>query len=208
LASESTNPPAPPSGGNLKYAIIGIVLLLGAGALWFGLKGCEEDPGGPGVAQNDQPDAGVVVARDTDLGDEELIIPELEPDAGPIVDAGRTVRYVTRYVGGGGGGGGNWSCSGDIPVASVQAKLAEHRLQFRNCYERRLKVNNQLEGRVQVNMRVSRTGAVDAVNVGGNMRDAEVLACVRRVANSIRFAAPQGGACAVVSAPFTFTPQR
>lgn len=204
MASESTTPPAGTSGGNLKYAIIGVVLLLGAVALWFGLQSCEEGPNGP-VAQNDGADAGVAVDRNTDVGDEELFIPDPEPDAGPQIDAGRRIRYVTRYVG---GGGGNWSCSGDLPRAAVESKLAEHRLQFRNCYERRLKVNNQLEGRVQVNMRVSRTGAVDAVSVGGNLRDAEVLSCVRRVAQSIRFAVPQGGGCAVVSAPFTFTPQR
>lgn len=206
MASDSVNPPPGTSGGNLKYAIIGIVLLLGAGGLWFGLKSCEEDPGGA-VANNTQPDAGAPVQRDTDLGGEDLFIPEPEPDAGPLIDAGRRIRYVTTYVGGG-GGGANWSCSGEIPAAAAQAKLSEHRLQFRNCYERRLKVNNQLEGRVQVNMRVSRSGAVDAVSLGGSMRDPEVLSCVRRVAQSIRFAVPQGGGCAVVSAPFTFTPQR
>jgi hypothetical protein len=112
---------------------------------------------------------------------------------------------VTRYVGGGGGG---WSCSGDLPRAAVESTIAENRLQFRNCYERRLKVNNQLEGRVTVNMRVSRTGAVDAVQVGGNLRDAEVLSCVRRIAQRIRFAVPSGGGCATVSAPFNFSPQR
>jgi len=132
------------------------------------------------------------------------VIPELVPDAGPPPDAGRRVRYVTRYVG---GGGGNWSCSGSIPPAAAASRFAQNQLQFRNCYERRLKVNHQLEGRVSVNMRVNRTGEVDAVQLSGTMRDAEVLSCVRRIANNIRFPAPTGGSCAVVAAPLNFTPR-
>ena len=81
-------------------------------------------------------------------------------------------------------------------------------MQFRNCYERRLKVNSTLEGRVSVQMRVNRSGAVDAVQVGGTLRDSQVLSCVRQTANRIRFPAVQNGRCAVVSAPFNFTAQR
>src|SRR5690349_10213996 len=100
------------------------------------MKSCE-DEGGPGVAENTaRPDAGGA-ERPTSLGDEDLFIPEPEVDAGPLTDAGGPrIRYVTRYEGG--GGGGNWNCSGDIPVAAVQSTIAENRLQFRNCYERRL----------------------------------------------------------------------
>jgi TonB family protein len=110
---------------------------------------------------------------------------------------------VTRQV-----GGGEWDCTGTIPPAAARARLAEESLQFRNCYERRLKVNHQLEGRVNVQMRVDRTGAVSAVAVGGSMRDGEVLSCVRRIARNIRFPPPQGGSCAVVAVPFNFTPNQ
>ena len=201
MATESTPPPAG-GGGNLKYGVIGVVLLGSALALWFGMKGCAEEPTGP-VAQA-IPDAGMPT-RNTALADDDLIIPDPEPDAGPVIDSGPpAVRYVTRYVG---GGGGSWSCSGNIPGRAAQTALAQSNLQFRNCYERRLKVNNQLEGRVTVQMRVSRTGAVDAVQVGGTLRDAQVLSCVRTIANRIRFPAPTGGSCAVVAAPFNFTPR-
>lgn len=202
MASESTPPPPEGSGGNLKYGIIGVVLIGAAIALYFGMKGCE--PEAEPVAAV-PPDAGVV-ERSTALVDDDLVIPELEPDAGPLPDAGRPrIRYVTRYVG---GGGGNWSCSGQIDAAAARAVLAQNNLQFRNCYERRLKVNNNLEGRINLQMRVSRTGAVDAVQTGGSLRDGEVLSCVRRIAQRLRFAAPTGGSCAVVAAPFNFTPRR
>lgn len=105
------------------------------------------------------------------------------------------------------GGGGSWNCSGNIPAAAARSVLASRNLEFRNCYERRLKVNNTLEGRVNVRMRVSHTGAVDAVQVGGTMHDSQVLSCVRTLARRVQFPAPQGGRCAVVAAPFNFTPR-
>lgn len=201
MASDSI--PPVPGGGNLKYVIVGVVLIVATLGIWFGMQSCEGEP--PPVAEV-QPDAGAPVERGGALVDDTLLIPELEPDAGPPPDAGQEeVRYVTRYVGG--GGGGNWDCSGSLPPAAARARLNEQSVQFRNCYERRLKVNNQLEGRVNVQMRVGRTGEVTAVSVGGTMRDGEVLSCVRRIANNIRFPAPTGGSCAVVAAPFNFTPR-
>lgn len=198
MASESSPPPAV-GGGNLKYGIIGVVLIGATIAVWFGMKGCEEDP--PPVVEAPVPDAGVV-DRSTALADDDLFIPEVEPDAGPPPDAGRRVRYVTRFV----GGRGNWSCSGQLDPSAARAALSQHNLQFRNCYERRLKVNQTLEGRVNVQMRVGRNGRVTAVRAGGTLRDAQVLSCVRNVAQRIQFPAPTGG-CAVVAAPFNFTPR-
>lgn len=205
MASESSPPPPVAGGGNLQYGIIGVVLLGGAIALYFGMKGCEADP--PPTVEAPAVDAGAPIDRSTAMVEDELEIPELEVDAGPPPDAGRRrVRYVTRYVGGG-GGGGNWNCSGSIDPGRARAALSQSSLQFRNCYERRLKVNNTLEGRVSVQMRVSSTGAVDAVQVGGTLRDSQVLSCVRTIARRIRFPAPTGGRCATVAAPFNFTPR-
>ncbi len=202
MATESVPPPAE-SGGNLKYVVIGVVLIVAAAAVWLGMDACNADPQPP--IAHATPDAGPPVDRSGALVEEDLVIPDPEPDAGPPEpDAGPRVRYVTRYV----GGGGSWDCAGSIPPQAAQAALAQNNLQFRNCYERRLKVNNQLEGRVNVRMRVDRTGQVSAVSVGGTLRDGEVLSCVRGIANRIRFPAPTGGSCAVVQAPFNFTPRR
>jgi hypothetical protein len=163
------------------------------------MQTCQEPP--PVV--DSVPDAGIG-DRQTSLVDDDLIIPEPEVDAGPAVDAGPPrIRYVTRYV----GGGGSWDCSGSIDTTAAQNALAAYNLQFRNCYERRLKVNNRLEGRLTVQVRVGRTGAVSAVRTGGSLNDAQVLSCVRGIAQRITFPNPTGG-CAVVSAPFNFTPRR
>ena len=180
MASESTAPP-PGSGGNAKYAIIGVGLLAAAGAVWFGMQSCEEPPPPP-VADN-TPDAGPGIDRSTDVLDD-IELPDMEPDAGPGDAGGPRVRYVTRFVG---GGGGNWNCSGNMDRAAAGRALAERRLQFRNCYERRLKVNNTLEGNVSLQVRVGRTGSVTGVQTGGSLRDAQVLSCIRGIAQRIRF---------------------
>lgn len=193
-----TNPPPTPGGGNLKYGIIGGVLIVATIAIWFGMQSCEEPPP---VAPVAEVDAGV--GRSMALVDDDLVIPEPTPDSGPPVDAAVRIRYVTRYVG---GGGGNWNCSGDIDATAARRALSQYNLQFRNCYERRLKVNNTLAGRVTLQMRVGRTGAVSGVRAGGSLRDAQVLSCVRNIAQRITFPNPTGG-CAVVSAPFNFTPR-
>ncbi len=201
MASEST-PPPPTSGGNLKYAIIGVVLLGATAAIWFGMQSCEEPP--PDPVATAIPDAGPGVERSTDVVDD-MILPDDEPDAGPGPDGGPPrVRYVTRYVGG--GGGGNWSCSGTMDAAAASRALAGSRLQFRNCYERRLKANNTLEGDVSLQVRVGRGGSVTGVQTGGSLRDAQVLSCIRGIAQRIRFPAPTGN-CAVAATTIHLTPQ-
>lgn len=200
VTSSDSIPPIPGGNNNLKYGLMGVGLIIAAAAAWFGMQSCEgESQPQPPVVEADAGTEPTEPSRA--LVDDELLIPEVEPDAGPPPDAGQAVRYVTRYV----GGGGNWTCSGSIPPQAAAARLAESQRQFRNCYERRLKVNHQLEGRVNMSLRVDRSGAVDAVQLGGTMRDSEVLSCVRRIARNLRFPAPTGGSCAVVAAPLNFT---
>ncbi len=200
MASESAAPP-PPTGGNLKYGIIGVVLILAAVGLWFGMQSCEGDGGDPTAQVNQAPDAGPPAPPPPDP---DLIMPDELPDAGGPVDAGGPrIRYVTRYAG---GGGGAFNCSGDIDAARAAAAMRSRQLQFRNCYERRLKVNQTLSGQVQLQVRVGRDGAVTGVRTGGSLRDPQVLSCVRNIAQRIRFPRPTGG-CAVVGQPFDFTPR-
>lgn len=59
MATESVPPPGVGGGGNLRYIIIGVVLLLGAVGIWFGMQSCEPEPQQP-VAQV-EPDAGAPV---------------------------------------------------------------------------------------------------------------------------------------------------
>lgn len=197
--AEST-PPAPPGagGGNLKYAIIGVVLILASVGVWFGMKSCEGPP--PTTVAEAAVDAGV--AEPPPIDDPNLILPDELPDAA-LPDAGTRIRYVTRYVG---GGGGDWACSGNIDQAAASRALQANNLQFRNCYERRLKVNQTLSGVVNLQVRVGRDGAATGVRTGGTLNDPEVASCVRAIAQRIRFPRPDGG-CAVVAVPFNFTPQ-
>ncbi|MDQ3037475.1 MAG: AgmX/PglI C-terminal domain-containing protein [Myxococcota bacterium] len=149
-----------------------------------------------------EPDAGLV-ERSTALVDDDLDIPELEPDAG-TPDAGqvattRPPRQAMR----------DWDdCSGEMETAAARAVIQEHNAQIRNCYERRLKQNPVLEGSMTLSLRVGPDGRVDGTQVGGSLRDREVFACVRSVATHMRFPAPGGRDCALVQVPFNFSPRR
>ena len=190
----------PPSGGNAKYAIVGVALLILVG----GLGWCLLRPKPPEEHADNHPppthDAGPAIPEG--LGGNDIELPDLGQDMGPLPDMGgphKIIRYV--YV------GGNWDCSGDIPVAAIRSVVADNNSQVRNCYERRLKVKNTLQGSVTVSLRVGGTGAVTATQVGGSLNDNETFACIRSLADHWHFPNPSGGACAVVRVPFNLTPR-
>ena len=195
MASESQAPPKDEGGGNTKYIVLALLLFGGAAGVWFAMNSGGPPPPPPAVV-----DAG---ARPVVPDNIDIEIPPEEPDMGPMPDLGPpTKRIVYRYVGGGGGG---WDCSGEI--SDARAVMASAQRQVRNCYERQLKTNNTLQGTVVLSVKVGSNGSVQAVQVGGTLRDNEVFACVRNVAQSLRFSVPVGGACATVQQPFTLTPQ-
>ncbi len=197
MASESS--PPPPSGGGAKYAILGVVLLALAGGAY-----CLTNSAPPTTTTTvEVPDA-AVAPPSTSLQDDFLEIPEEEPDAwSEIPDSGPAVRTVIR-----GPVQGSWDCSGEIDRAALSSVIAEHRPQIQACYERRLKQQSMLQGNMQLQLRIAQSGNVDAVQVGGSLRDREVFSCVRNVATRMQFARVSGGNCAVVSVPFSFTPQQ
>ncbi len=100
-----------------------------------------------------------------------------------------------------------WDCSGEIDVAKVRSIVDQNRAQVRACYERRLKLNNVLQGSLKLQVKVNATGAVVQTSVAGSLGDREVYACVRSVAEKWHFPPPTGGKCAVVAAPFQFSPK-
>lgn len=138
--------------------------------------------------------------RQTALGQNEFEIPV--EDAGapePVAATEPTKRRV-------GGGGGSWdTCTGDIPGAA--AAMSQYNTQIRNCYERALKSNGLLQGSLNLRLRVSANGAVDATQVTGSLGDRDVFSCVRAVADRIRFSPVRDGSCAVLAVPFSFTPR-
>jgi len=196
VVTHSSAPPPPSSSSNVKYGVIGLLLIAAAAGIWFAMK---LGDGEGEVAAS--PDAGVI-ERSTALTENALEIPDPEPDAGPQIDAGPPrKRIVYRYV------RGDWECSGNIPAVEARAVIAENRRQVRNCYERQLKTNHTLSGSLSLHLKVGANGQVQATQVGGSLRDPSVFSCVRNLAQSWRFPSPTGGNCAVISAPFNLTPR-
>lgn len=189
-------PPPPPAGGNLKFVALGLVFLLCAAGLWI-VVGKEDPKPPPAVAKPAEP------ARANPIAEQQLDLaePEPEPEPEPVVEA--PVEEPKRKSGG--GSRDEWDCSGDLhdPMQVIN----EQRSQVRACYERRLKVNNILQGELHVKLKVGANGKVVLANVSGNMNDAEVNSCVRKLATSWSFQPPSGGTCAVVKVPFQFSPK-
>lgn len=194
MAAQS-QPPPPPGGGNAKYIVIALLFLAATVGVYC-LTKPGEDPGPPPPIV----DAGVRPRPMDELTFEEL--PDAAEDA--EVDAGAdaaTKTKIVRVI------RDNWDCPGSISEAAARAVISQNYAQVRNCYERRLKMNNLLSGRVQLTMKVNASGQVVDSRVGGNLRDDEVRQCVRRLSATWRFPAPEGGNCAVIGAPFNFTPR-
>ena len=188
-------------GGNTKYIVGGLLLLFGAGVVAFMLKPPEPPP--PVVQATKQPTANA--ERVNPMAQPDLIIDE-------PADAGKPAAQVAAK------GSPNkpqqpkeakddWDCSGDLSRESLQAVIDKNRAQVRNCYERRLKVNNVLQGDLKLKLKIANNGQVGAVAVNGSLHDNEVFSCVRQVAQRWSFTPPTDGSCAVVQVPFQFAPK-
>lgn len=188
MSNDSLMPPA--KHNNAKYAVWGLLLLLGAAiALYFaiGRRGNEPTPTPPAARPE----------RSTALSEEEdLTIPEKEPEK--EVTAPKK-RPITINQG--------WDCTGEIdPVRASQIMKENHRI-VRVCYERRLKVDNTLQGTTQLTMRVGSNGRVSGVKIAGTPKDVIFRECVKNAANRWVFPKPQGGSCALLEQPFSLAPR-
>lgn len=191
--------PKPAGGGNLKYVVGGLLLLGAAVGLWMMLQQPAPPPAEPGpVAAAPKPPE-----RVNPMAEPELILEE-EKDAGkPPVEEPQKPKQVRR-----GPARDEWDCAGDLQRAALQGVVDGNRAQIRNCYERRLKVNNVLQGDLKLRIRVGTNGQTSAVSVAGSLRDNEVFSCVRSIAQKWTFPPPSGGDCAVVQVPFQFSPKQ
>lgn len=200
MASEST-PPSPASGGGARYAILGVALFAIAALAYCLASGGDDPP----ATRAGPADAGIV-ERSTALVEEDLVIPDPEPDAGPPPDTGPPGGASTKRPS---GVTRSWDeCTGDIPRAEASRVVGEFRVQIQNCYERQLKTNPTLEGTMTLAVRIAPDGRVDGTQVTGSLHNRDVFACVRGVAARMRFPAPGGRDCAMVQVPFNFTPRR
>lgn len=177
-----------------KYIVIALLLLLGAGALWFFVKtdGSESEV----EVVQPTPDASV-----REQFAPEIEIPEQEaPDGGPDdASVAKTMQPSPSPA--------DWECYGTIDEAAVLNVInGQPRKQVQTCYERRLKDDNLLQGSMKVLLTIGASGNVRTVSVDGSLDDPTVFACVRRVAKTWKFPEPKGG-CVRIAVPFQMTPE-
>jgi hypothetical protein len=193
-----SHPPAGvPHSGNTKYAIVAVVLLLGAGGLYMWRSKTTADAGPaplPTVASNapsTEPPA------NPKLDDVPLPPPpEEKPEAGP------SNTHVLVSVPGGGCDG---KCNGTSPPelgAALQARAA----QARRCYNSALANDSSLRGHVSIAVRVGPSGNVcSAVVAGNDMGSPGVAACAANIFRNASYPAPRGG-CVDANVPMSFVP--
>lgn len=187
-------------GGNTKYIVGGLLLLVGAGVVVFMLQ-----PSAPPAPVAEAPKAAPANAeRVNPMAQQEMILDEPKDAGKPAEEVAAKEKpkaQATKEP------KDEWDCSGDLSRESLQAVIDKNRAQVRNCYERRLKVNNVLQGELKLKLKIATNGHVDAVAVNGSLHDNEVFSCVRQVAQRWSFTPPTDGACAVVQVPFQFAPK-
>lgn len=192
MTAPSSLPPLKKTDG--KYIVIALLLLLGAGALWFFVKtdGSESEV----EVVQPTPDASV-----REQFAPEIEIPEQEaPDGGPDdASVAKTMQPSPSPA--------DWECYGTIDEAAVLNVInGQPRKQVQTCYERRLKDDNLLQGSMKVLLTIGASGNVRTVSVDGSLDDPTVFACVRRVAKTWKFPEPKGG-CVRIAVPFQMTPE-
>jgi hypothetical protein len=182
----------PESGGNAKYAIAAIVLLLAAGGIfaWRSLTNRDQAPAPtPPVATLAPP-----TATNPKLDE---IPPPPPPEEKP---EGGGVKYI--YVPGGGCEG---KCAGVSPPELGQA-LQVRAAQARRCYNSALASDSSLKGHVTIAVRVGPAGNVCSANVASNdMGSGNVAACAANIFRSASYPAPRGG-CVDATVPMSFVP--
>ena len=187
----------PHGGGNLKYIIGGVVLLLGAVVIWLVTQKTAQAPAPPSPA----PEPPKAAERVNPMAEPELILEEAKDAGKPVEEAAADQpKKPARPQ------RDEWDCEGDLARAALQSVIDSNRAQVRSCYERRLKTNNVLAGDLKLKIRVAPNGHVTATQVGGSLKDNEVFGCVRNIASKWTFPPPEKG-CAVVQVPFQFSPK-
>jgi hypothetical protein len=201
MSSPPSSPPSRPAGvpdsGNGKYAIVAVLLLLGAGGLFMWRNHMNQ-------ADQPAPVPSVTVAQTASaptnpkLDDIPLPPPpEEKPEAGP----------APRIVYAPAGGGCEAKCSGTAPPELEQA-LQIRGAQARRCYNQALAQDSSLKGHVTIAIKVGSSGNLCSANVVANdMGSASVAACAANIfRSSAGYPAPRGG-CVEASVPLSFVPQ-
>ena len=197
MTGESSLPPLKKNDG--KLGLVALLLLLGAGALWFFLRDGSSESEAPPPEPPPQPAAESPpreeFAAEIEIPDEEELA---DPEPTPSEPRSPSSDYVPPS---------EWECTGRIDPAQVRSVIrGAPSKQVQTCYERGLKSNNLLQGSMEVVLTIGSSGSVRGVDVSGTLRDRQVYSCVKRVARTWKFPAPEGG-CVRIAAPFQMTPK-
>lgn len=122
-------------------------------------------------------------------------------DAGPDAAADADVDATKRKA------GPRRGKAGTIDGRRVSAFIRSRQGAVRQCYERRLKVNNMLQGVLDAQITILPSGRVSNVNfTQDTLYDQQVRSCVSSVIRSWTFPEPEGGSV-TVSNLFRFSPR-
>jgi hypothetical protein len=193
--SPSSLPPAGvPASGNAKYAIVAIVLLFGAGAIYAWRSASNRDVPVP------IPTASVAQSAEVPTNPKLDDIP-LPPPTEEKPEAGSSPRVV--YVPSGGCDG---KCSGSSSPELEQA-LQIRGAQARRCYNQALAQDSSLKGHVTIAVRIGPSGNLCSAAVASNdMGSASVANCAANIFRSSQYPSPHGG-CLNATVPLSFVPQ-
>lgn len=96
--------------------------------------------------------------------------------------------------------------TGVLDSNSVSRVVSRRQRAIKNCYEKRLKVNNKLKGKVKIRFTIEQSGRVRKASVAQNTTgDPAVGSCIVSQIKRWRFPKPDGGSV-TVAFPFVFTP--
>ena len=187
MANTSLLPPMKNNGG--KYALLGLLLLGGAAALWYFVL--REEPKASEPIKVEQ-------VQRAPVYEEILELPPAEPDAS-VEEAPQPEkkRAFKRR-----------ECKGSLSASEIRRAIdGGPRKQVRACYERQLKGNNNLQGLMNVELTIIGTGRVAGVRIDGSLKSSAVSSCVKTVARQWRFPEPSNG-CVRTVVPFNLSPKR
>lgn len=199
MSPPSSRPPAgvPVSGGNAKYAIVAVVLVLGIVAV-IGQRNCSSHASGPAPLASAFVAPSSAPPSNPKLDD---IPPPPPPEEKP--EAGLTAPKVV-YASSAAGCDGK--CSGTPPPELGQA-LQARAIQARRCYNQALTQDSSLRGHVTIAVRVGPGGNACSASVSTNDMGAPGVAnCAANIFRASSYPLPRGG-CVDAVVPLSFVPQ-
>ena len=197
MSPPTSRPPAGvPQGGNAKYAIVAVVLLLGIIAI-ISVRACAKPP---------EPVATVTPTGVPSLTPPPPTNPKLDdipppPPPEEVIEAGPATKAI-GVAGPPPGCDGRFSQSFATP--DLSAALSVRGNQARRCYNQALARDPSLKGHVSIAVRIGPSGNVCSASVASNdMSSPAVAQCAANIFRQATYPAPKGG-CVEATVPLSF----